>query len=221
MENKLSNLIPFFQNAPEEIDRAFENKFILKNVSKGQFIAMEGEDCKYLPIVKSGTIRIYFVSQNGLEMTLYRITKGESCILTISCLLTNKMFPALAFTESDCEIILIESKILKLWINKFELWREFVFDYMSRTIFKVLSLLEDSKFSRTEFRLIEFLQNQYEKCGIKLKITHQFIASEIGTSREVVSRILKELESDRVIKLSRGIISILNPSGLSKKNLFV
>ena len=103
MPAKLSSIIPFFENAPQEIDTDFERNVIVKKIPKGQFIAMEGEDCNYLPIVSSGIVRVYKLSPNGNEITLYRINPGESCILTISCLLTNKKFPAIAFTESETE----------------------------------------------------------------------------------------------------------------------
>jgi CRP/FNR family transcriptional regulator len=208
-------------SATAEVETDFHNNQVLKKIPKGQFIAMEGEPCNYLPIVKSGVIRVYKLSPNGQEMTLYRIKSGESCILTISCLLTNKAFPAIAFTESDSEVILIDSANVKNWINKHNIWREFIFNYMSNIIFKVLSLLESSTFNRTESRIIDFLLINFEEKSSKLNITHQDIAREIGTSREVVSRILKELESQKIIKLSRGSIAILQKEALKKKNLVI
>ena len=221
MELKLSKLVPFFYNASAEVDNDFQNSNVLKKFSKGQFIAMEGEACNYLPIVKSGVVRVYKLSQNGNEMTLYRIKHGESCILTISCLLTNKKFPAVAFTETESEILLIEASTVKEWINKHHIWREFIFNYMSNIIFKVLSLLENTTFNRTETRIIDFLLLKFTENGIELNLTHQHIASEIGTSREVVSRILKELEDQSIVKLSRGSITILNADYLKKKNLVI
>lgn len=221
MKHKLSELIPFFKNASSQVDADFSNNQIFKKIPKGQFIAMEGESCNYLPIIKSGVVRVYKLSPNGNEMTLYRIKSGESCILTISCLLTNKNFPAVAFTESESEIILIDSATLINWINKHQIWREFIFNYMSNIIFKVISLLESSTFNRTESRVIDFLLLNIEENCSGLNITHQVIAREIGTSREVVSRILKELESQKIIKLSRGSIAILQKEALKKKNLVI
>lgn len=221
MENKISNLVPFFKNSPAEIDNEFSKNAILKKIPKGQFIAMEGENCNYLPIVKSGTVRVYKLSPNGQEMTLYRINPGESCILTMSCLLTNKFFPAVAFTENDSEIILIDAKIIKNWVDKYSIWREYIFNYMSSIILKVLTLLESTTFNRTETRIIDFLLVNCEEKSDLLTLTHQHIASEIGTSREVVSRILKELESQKIIKLSRGSITILQKEALKKKNLVI
>lgn len=220
MKIRLSEIIDHFQSVSKDVDEAFNNNYIRKVMPKGQFIAMEGEECKFLPIVKSGTIRIYTTSPNGNEMTLYRINKGESCILTITCLLTNKCFPALAYTEKDTEILLVEASVIKDWINKYEIWRSFAFDYMSNIIFRVLDLLEDSKFNRTEIRLIEFLIEKADENN-DLKFTHQMIASEIGTSREVISRILKELELKGLIKLSRGSIKILEPGKLQDKHLLI
>lgn len=216
---KLSNIISFFENSPQEVDQDFINSQVTKKIPKGQFVAMEGEECNYLPIVKSGIVRVYKLSPNGNEITLYRIKPGESCILTISCLLTNKKFPAVAFTETESEIILIDSNTLKSWVNKYSIWRDFIFNYMSSIIFKVITLLESSTFNRTESRIIDFLLQKVEEEGADLNYTHQKIASEIGTSREVVSRILKELESQNILKLSRGSVTILKKDSLKKKNL--
>ena len=182
MSQKLSSTIKFFENASSEIDTDFENNAVVKKIPKGQFIAMEGEDCNYLPIVKSGIVRVYKLSPNGNEITLYRIKPGESCILTISCLLTNKKFPAVAFTESDTEVLLVDSKNVRNWISKYELWRKFIFNYMSNIIFKVLTLLENSAFNRTESRVIDFIFQKSAEHGNLIKFTHQQIASEIGTS---------------------------------------
>ena len=221
MSQKLSSTIKFFENASSEIDTDFENNAVVKKIPKGQFIAMEGEDCNYLPIVKSGIVRVYKLSPNGNEITLYRIKPGESCILTISCLLTNKKFPAVAFTESDTEVLLVDSKNVRNWISKYELWRKFIFNYMSNIIFKVLTLLENSAFNRTESRVIDFIFQKSAEHGNLIKFTHQQIASEIGTSREVVSRILKDLEDQNLLKLFRGSIQILHLEALKKKNLLI
>lgn len=218
---KLSQLIAFFKDAPFEVDADFENCHIVKSFPKGQIIAMEGEKSHYLPIVRTGRVRVYKLSPNGNEITLYRINPGESCILTISCLLTNKTFPAVALTETNSEILLIDSDTLKSWVNKYTVWRDFIFNYMSNIIFKVITLLESSTFSRTESRIIDFLLQKLKEEGQTLKYTHQKIASEIGTSREVVSRILKDLESKQIIKLSRGSVTILNKSHLQNKNLVI
>lgn len=221
MTYKLSDLVPFFKDASAEVENDFKNSQLSKKIPKGQFIAMEGESCNYLPIIKQGIVRVYKLSPNGHEMTLYRIKPGESCILTISCLITNKNFPAVAFTETDSEIVLISSKSIKKWINDHQIWREFIFNYMSNIIFKVISLLESSTFNRTEARVIEFLIINSVENQSKIIVTHQDIAREIGTSREVVSRILKELETKKIIKLSRGSITILQKDALKKKNLVI
>lgn len=218
MSESLSKLIPFFNNVSSEIELEFNKNSVAKIIPKGQFIAMEGEDCNYLPIVKSGIVRVYKLSPNGNEITLYRINPGESCILTISCLLSEKKFPAIAFTESETEVLIIDSRNIKSWINKYEIWRKFIFNYMSSTIFKVLALLESSAFNRTESRLIDFLINESIEQGTTISFTHQKIASELGTSREVVSRILKDLEARKLLHLSRGSIQIRQIEALKRKN---
>jgi CRP/FNR family transcriptional regulator len=214
---KINETIPFFENAEDELVRDFRRYAVTKTINKGQFLTIEGDRCGYFPIVKSGIVRVYKLGENGQEFTLYRINPGESCILTISCILSNNQFPALAFIEEDCELILIPSEIFNSWVKKYSLWNEYVFGYMSSILNKVISVIESFVFTRTDFRIIEFLLKHSVEPGDEIILTHQNIANELGTAREVVSRILKNLEKEKVIEIARGKIKIINIKKLKAK----
>ena len=178
---------------------------------------MEGDKCHYFPIIKKGIIRVYKTTESGHEITLYRINPGESCILTVSCLLSNKSFPAIAYVEEDCDVMLIASNVLKEWIIKYVVWRNYIFNYITGVLTKVIGLIEDISFKRIDIRIIEYLINMTSSYGNKLKVTHSQIANDIGTAREVVSRFLKLLEKENILILGRGKIKITNLDKLQKK----
>ena len=215
--NNLIEILPFFKNADDELINSFQKNHVTKTFTKGQFLTMEGDSCGYFPIVKSGIVRVYKLGENGQEFTLYRINPGESCILTISCILSNNQFPALAYIEEKCEVILVPSDTFNGWIEKYKLWNDYVFSYMSSILNKVISVVESLVFTRTDLRIADFLFKNSLKVGKELNITHQSIANELGTAREVVSRILKNLEKEKILEISRGKITIIDLAKLRTK----
>lgn len=216
---KLAEIFPFFETAPSELQDDFENAAILQSISKGNYLAMEGDICSYFPIVLSGQVRVFKIGDRGQEMTLYRINEGESCVLTIACLLSKKTFPALAFVEEDAELVLVPAEYFREWTKKYQIWNSFIFEYFSDVLSKVITLLEDVTFKRTDLRIVEKIVKDSILYNGRIKTTHQQIARDLGTAREVVSRFLKDLEHQQLIKLSRGMIEVINSDGL--KNLLI
>jgi CRP/FNR family transcriptional regulator len=216
-ELDLRNLVSFFSNADEKLVTDFQKQAVVQSFTKGTFLSMEGDACQYFPIVKSGLIRVYKLGPKGQEMTLYRIEPGQSCILTISCLLSNHNFPALAVVEEDCEVVLIQEKILREWLSKYNQWNQYIFDYLSQVLMNVLKILENISFKRTDTRIIEYLLSAVINLGYEIKTTHQKLALDIGTAREVVSRSLKNLEKQNMIELQRGKIIVKDLDKLKKE----
>lgn len=213
----LNKLVDFFADADSKLIDEFSQKAVTQSFKKGTYLTMEGDSCGYFPIVKSGLVRVFKLGPRGQEMTLYRIEAGQSCILTISCLLSNHTFPALAVVEEDCDVVLIQERTMKEWMNKYELWSRYIFDYLSKVLLNVLEILENISFKRTDTRIIEYLISNSHQHGNTLKTTHQQIALDIGTAREVVSRALKNLERQNLIKLSRGKIILLDIPNLQNE----
>lgn len=221
MPTKLSALIPFFSEADSKIDDEFQLYSITQKFPQGTILSMEGDGCNFFPIVKKGIIRVYKLSSSGQEMTLYRIEPGESCVLTMSCLLSKNPFPAVAHAEMDCEVILIPANIITDWVSKFPLWNNYIFDYLSKVLMNVISLLEDITFKRVDIRIAEYLIKNFLAKGKVIKATHLEIASDIGTAREVVSRILKEFEKQNLLSIKRGSIIIEDDQLLQKKLTYI
>ncbi len=182
----------------------------LAQLPPGQHICLEGSSCEHLAFVLRGTARIYKMGETGREITLYRLGRGECCILTLSCILSEKRFPAFAISETEMEAILVPSGVVQRWMEQLPAWRRYAWNLVASRLGDIISLVEEITFRRMDERL-ELYLGQAERFppGEKIPITHQQIATELGTSREVVSRLLKDLEQHQVVQLGRGWIRLL------------
>ncbi|MFQ5587592.1 MAG: Crp/Fnr family transcriptional regulator [Nitrospiria bacterium] len=199
-----------------EAREAFLAHGVVKRFPSGQFVCWEGDVCAQLAVVLSGTVRVYKVGESGREITLYRIEENGSCVLTASCILSHIRFPALAVVEQDVRAALIPASVLRDWIQKYDVWRVYVFELMSKRLADVIATVEEIAFRRVDVRIAEFLAARAgdREC---VTVTHQEIASELGTAREVVSRILKDFERAGLISLSRGAIIVLDKAALLRR----
>ncbi|GAB4180334.1 MAG: Crp/Fnr family transcriptional regulator [Calditrichia bacterium] len=207
--------IPFLDALEGDAVKEFNEYAKLLHIKKGTVISSPGAACDAFPLVLSGSIRVYKIGDIGREVTLYRIEEGQSCILTTSCIITNSSFPAIAETEKSTDVFVIPASIFKKWINEYLPWRNYVFHSIGKRIEDVIETVEEVAFKRVDHRIFDLLYSRYKKehTGI-LNLTHREIANEIGTAREVVSRILKDLENKGIIEMSRGQIEILLPEQL-------
>lgn len=172
--------------------------------------------CSHLALVVEGYARVYKLSENGREITLYRVGPGESCILTASCIISGKPFPAFAVCETPIEALVIHTAEVMRWTSEFSVWRDFLFGLISERLGNVISVVEEIAFRRVDRRLASYLLQRGSSDGIA--ITHQAIASDLGTSREVVSRILKDFEHQGLISVSRGHVRLSDLPGLGEKS---
>ena len=217
-EEKYKDLIksyPVIQEAGKEFQEQFKQYAVLKNIPAGEFIFLEKDNCTFFALLLSGRVRVFKEGESGREVTLYRFEKGESCILTVSCILSDSLYPALAVAEEDSEAFLIPANVFREWVSRFDPWRKYVFEILAKRLSSVIMVVEEVAFRRVDSRIAELLINEADK-GQTVHLTHQQIAAEIGTSREVVSRILKDLELEKLISSGRGSISILKPEELKK-----
>lgn len=203
------------------VNEALLEKF-LKNSSieffpKDTLIFEEGSQTNNLAVILAGKIRVFKLAESGREITIYRIDRGESCILTISSILSNQAYPARAIIEEDVKAVIVPSEVFKELVNKEENWRNFTFGLMNKRFANVITVVEEVAFRRMDERILEFLIKKYNNSGSEVNITHQEIAYELGTYREVISRILKDFEKEEVIELSRHKIFIKNIEKLKSK----
>ena len=210
---------PFLQQA----DGTFLERFLAQSqpvgLKQGDPICDQGVLCQHLALIVSGTARVYKLGESGREITLYRLGSGESCILTASCIVSGSPFPAFAVCEQDIQALAIHPGVVRQWTDEFPLWRNYLFGLISDRLGDVISVIEEIAFRRVDRRLADYLLQRAGGRRQSIKATHQAIASDLGTSREVVSRILKDFEHQGLIAVSRGQLQISDAAGLAKKTL--
>ena len=191
-------------------------KIGIAKLPKGAEIFAEGDPCTMIAMVLKGIVRVYKLSESGREMTLYRIHPGESCILSISSLLSQKPLGAIAVVEEDVEAYAIPAATFSSWMKIKPCMQDFVFDLLSRRLSEVLTTVEEVAFHRLDERILKYLVS-LPKENQEVKTTHQKIAVEVGSSREVVTRTLKDLQSQGLVENHRGAILLKNMALISER----
>lgn len=171
-----------------------------------------GEQCQGLPLVLSGEIRVQMIGASGNEIVLYRIQGGEMCPLSLACLLTHGSHQSEAVVEEDSEVLLVPAVMTERLMNEAAGFRQAVLESYGRRLQSLMLVIEEVAFRRLDQRLAERLLER-QRNG-RLSITHQDLAVELGTAREVVSRLLKEFERRGLVTLERGLITLINPVAL-------
>lgn len=176
-------------------------------IPAGQTILRQGDLCEnYLSII-SGSVQIIARSPQGREISLYTIHADESCVLTTSCLLSGHSFPAEALAVTDVEVELVSKAIFDEKLSTSSVFRERVFKNFGERLKHLILKIEEVTSESIPTRVAKFL---LDKSSLELFVTHQQMAQEIGSSREVVSRCLKQMERNGALRLSRGKILIIN-----------
>jgi CRP/FNR family transcriptional regulator len=208
LKNRLATAVPELRDADEAVlDRLLENAHIVK-LEHDRFVFHAGDLCQAFLILLDGDVRVQLTSESGREVTLYRIERGGSCILTTSCLLSDEHYPAAAIAESDIEALAIPVSSFQSALESSQWFRRFVFDGFSSRLTSVIRKIEQIAFTAIDVRLASVLL-ELDRKGVD-KITHQDIAVELGTAREVVSRHLKRFESEGWVRLGRGQVSLVD-----------
>jgi CRP/FNR family transcriptional regulator len=201
-----TNTFPAFRSAPGSLVSGLLAESRLQPVPSGSLVYREGDACNGIAFVLSGDIRVFKIGKTGREITLYEIGPGETCILNASCILSGRSYPAHAVALSDVSALLVPAPVFRRLTREHEEMRDFVFTLLSQRLTGVMELVEEVAFGRMDERLREYLIERSENG--RLETTHQKIANDLGTSREVVSRILKDFERQGNLKLSRNAIII-------------
>jgi len=175
----------------------------------------QGDACSNYLLILSGSIKVMTRAENGREIVLYRLGDGDSCVLTTSCLFGNARYPAEGISETDVSALAIPAARFNQAIEHSKPFREFVFNSFSSHLSSLITLVEEVTFGKLDIRLARHLLNA-SAGNAALEITHQQLATELGSAREVISRLLKDFESRGWLILSRGSIKILDKQSLEK-----
>lgn len=178
----------------------------------GTVILKQGSYVKVIPLMISGLAKVFKEEpENGNEVLLYYIKPGESCVMSMTTLLHNTTSKVKAIVEQTAEVVLIPADKAIEIAKKYPRWNEFIYDLFNLKFEELLNVIEILTFSNKDIRLLEYLKKEAELKGTStLQTTHQHIADDLGSSREVISRLLKKLEIEGRIKLAQGSITLLS-----------
>lgn len=204
------------KRADPGLRREFQAEAFFARIPAGKDVFVEGDQAEAIALLISGVVRVYKIGETGREITLYRFGNGESCILTANAILSRKSFPAIATVERDAEAIMIPADTFRDWVKRHELWREFVFDLLSDRLSTVMAVVDEVVFRRMDRRVASLLLTR-ARFQHPIEITHQEIAAELGSSREVISRILEDFSQRGILEPGRGTIEILDAEELTSR----
>lgn len=182
-----------------------------KEIPEGYKMMEIGEYVRSMPLLVSGVIKVLREDNDGDELLLYFLEKGETCAMTLSCCLGQTKSEIRAVAETDAKLIMIPIQKMEEWSGKYKSWRNFVFESYHRRLNEMLETIDSIAFLKMDERLLKYLK---EKSRVSkentIHNTHQEIAYELHTSRVVISRLLKKLENLEKIELHRNHIVLKN-----------
>lgn len=204
---------PEFYQSGESSMLSLMESAALVSIPAGQQVFASGSECENYLLLLKGSVKAQLISENGREMMLYQMSSGDSCVLTTSCLLSGDRYPAEAITEEESSAFVISSHAFYRCLDKSAFFREFVFKNFSARLSNIIGRFGEVVFSGIDNRLSKELLNTDKKI---LKITHQELATKLGSAREVISRHLKQFEANGWVSLNRGTIIIHDVDALKK-----
>jgi CRP/FNR family transcriptional regulator len=209
----------FFRVAAPETRSAMQGAGTPLAAPAGSFFFREGDRCQQLALVGRGSLRVFKTGATGREITLYHVQAGETCLINMLSIFTGAPTQATAQVESPLEGLVFPRAVLLEWLRASDAVRSFAFESMAHRLVDVMTLVEEIAFGKMDLRLAHLLGRRFENNGMPLReisTTHEEIAAELGTAREVVSRLLKDFERVGAIEISRGRILLRSDDGLRR-----
>lgn len=213
----LVKYLDFWQYLNEQERNIFIQNMIIQKYSKGQTLHPTNDDCLGVILIKKGRLRIYVLSDDGKDVTLYRLFTGEVCILSASCILEAVTFDVFIDVEEDCELIIISSVVFEQVSKKNIYVENFGYKLVTKRFSDVMWAMQQILFMAIDKRLAIFLLEESNKSDtLELRVTHEEIARNISSAREVVTRMLKYFVQEEIVELTRAKITIINKSKLKQ-----
>ena len=203
----------------EKLSPLFEPKLIdeiislgsSKEFQEGEIIMDYGKLIKFMPLILSGTLRVMKKDEEDREILLYYLSSNESCAMAYTCCMEARVSEVKAVAEDKVELIVIPHAKLDEWLCKYPSWKSYIFNSFTQRFNEMLKSIESIAFHKLDERLINYLKNKAKVSGkTSIQLSHNQIAEELGTSRVVISRLLKQLENSKKLVLYRNEIKLLS-----------
>lgn len=211
LRRRLLGSFPLFADLPQARLDALLAEAQLLHSPAGGILFDANQPCRGFPLVLDGSVRVTKTAPNGREILLYRVEPGQSCILSGGCLLGHSDYSAAGIAETDVELLSIPPAPFNELMLQFEPFRRYVFGMYGERLSEVMELVEEVAFRQLDMRLAQLLIRR----GPVIEDTHQGIADELGSVREIVSRLLRSFEQRGWVRLERERVTVLDPKALS------
>lgn len=194
----------------EQLIKEIAEQGSVQTYKAGDIVMEINRYIKSIFLLVEGSIKIIREDDDGNELFLYYLNQSETCAMALTCCMNNMKSEVRAIAEDDCVMVNIPVKYLDIWMDKYSSWKSFVFHTYNMRFNELLQTIDSIAFMKMDERLYKYLVDKVKATGkTTLRVTHQEIAYELNTSREVISRLLKQLEKHGKIELSRNRIEFL------------
>ena len=182
----------------------------IKQLAAGEEALRTGQYIRSTVLVLSGLVKVYREDDEGNEFLMYYLEQGDACALSMMCSAKNEQSQVLAKAVSDAEVLLVPAHLTEQWLAKYKTWYNFVIASYRERFEELLQTLDSIAFKGLDERLVFYLRRHVKLLGKEVRLSHQNIAEELNSSREVISRLLKKLEQQGAVMLHRNYIEVEN-----------
>lgn len=215
MKKELQKVFPFWENLNQEEQALVAESIVSRKMQKGESMHRGCGECSGIVYVAKGQLRVYIISEEGREVTLYRVHTGDLCVLSASCLMDAIMFDVLIEAVEETELIVLPSPVLNGIMEKNPLVELSLYRMATERFSDVMWTMQQILFMGADKRVAHFLWDEMAKTGeTTIRLTHDEVARFIGSAREVVSKVLKYFVEEGAVALSRGKIEIIDKGKL-------
>ena len=211
----LQELFPVWDKLTSEQQNLLSATAVPRTLGKGAVLHNGSADCVGLVLIRSGQLRAYILSEDGREITLYRLFDRDTCLFSASCIMRSVQFEIMIAAEKDSEVLIIPPHIYKQIMEQSAPVANFANELMATRFSEVMWLIEQIMWKSLDKRLANFLvaEATLEETSVLL-LTHEAIANHLGTAREVITRMLRYFQNEGYVKLSRGVVEIIDSKKL-------
>ncbi len=190
------------------LQEAFAQAAVRRSLKEGEVLMRPGDPINYIPIVEKGSLRILAQDEDGRERFLYHIMPGETCSLSLTCCEAERTSSIMAVVEEEADVLLVPARFADEWMAYPE-WRRYVGAAQAQRFQELLDTIGTLAFHKMDSQLWNYLVKRVQATGDSvLKVTHQLIADELGSPREVITRLLQQLQREGRVELARGTITV-------------
>lgn len=212
---EFQRLCPIWDKLTPAQQQLVSSTIVPRTLGKGAVLHDGSADCAGLVMIKSGQLRAYILSEDGREITLYRLLDQDICLFSASCVLRSVQFEIMISAEKESEVFILPPYIFKKIMDESAPLANYINELMATRFSEVMWLIEQIMWKSVDKRLANFLleESTLENSDV-LKLTHEAIANHLGTAREVVTRMLRYFQNEGYVKLTRGTVEIVDRDGL-------